>query len=168
MQHVMVIGGGVVGLTTAWSLLEAGFGVSLVERETMLAQGASRANGGQLSYRFVSPLADSGVPLKALRWLFEPDSPLRFKPEWSLHQWKWLAAFLGNCRASVNQRTTQRLLALGALSQTAFSELYAHAQLEGVALRAGVVLQPLRLGGEHVGAEAAKPHAARMAGRCRG
>ena len=136
MQHVMVIGGGVVGLTTAGSLLEAGFEVSLVERETMLAQGASRANGGQLSYRFVSPLADSGVPLKALRWLFEPDSPLRFKPEWSLHQWKWLASFLGNCRASVNQRTTQRLLALGALSQTAFSELYTLAKLEGVALRA--------------------------------
>ena len=135
MQHVMVIGGGVVGLTTAWSLLEAGFEVTLVEREVELAQGASRANGGQLSYRFVSPLADTGVPFKALRWLFEPDSPLRFKPEWSVHQWMWLASFLGNCRASANQRTTQRLLALGALSQTAFSDLYTHAQLEGVALR---------------------------------
>jgi D-amino-acid dehydrogenase len=135
MQHVMVIGGGVVGLTTAWSLLESGFEVTVVEREPTLAQGASRANGGQLSYRFVSPLADTGVPLKALRWLFEPDSPLRFKPEWSLHQWKWLVSFLYNCRSSVNQRTTHRLLALGALSQTAFSDLYAHAQLEGVALR---------------------------------
>jgi D-amino-acid dehydrogenase len=135
MQHVKVIGAGIVGLTTAWSLLEAGFEVSVVEREGALAQGASRANGGQLSYRFVSPLADSGVPLKALRWLFEPDSPLRFKPEWSLHQWKWLASFLGNCRTSANQRTTQRLLALGAMSQIAFSDLYARAQLEGVALR---------------------------------
>ncbi len=124
-----------VGLTTAWSLLESGFEVTVVEREPTLAQGASRANGGQLSYRFVSPLADTGVPLKALRWLFEPDSPLRFKPEWSLHQWKWLVSFLYNCRSSVNQRTTHRLLALGALSQTAFSDLYAHAQLEGVALR---------------------------------
>ena len=135
MRHVIVIGGGVVGLTTAWSLLESGFTVSVVEREAALAQGASRANGGQLSYRFVSPLADAGVPLKALRWLFDPDSPLRFKPEWSLHQWKWLAAFLSNCRASVNHRTTQRLLALGALSQTAFSDLYVQAQLEGVSLR---------------------------------
>lgn len=124
-----------IGLTTAWSLLEAGFEVSLVEREAGLAQGASRANGGQLSYRYVSPLADTGVPLKALRWLFEPDSPLRFKPEWSLHQWMWLAAFLGNCRGSVNRRTTQRLLALGAFSQACFSNLYANAELEGVALR---------------------------------
>ena len=109
MQHVMVIGGGVVGLTTAWSLLEAGFEVSVVEREAELAQGASRANGGQLSYRFVSPLADSGVPPKALRWLFEPDSPLRFKPEWSLHQWKWLAAFLGNCQGLVEPSGSLRV-----------------------------------------------------------
>ena len=124
-----------MGLTTAWSLLEAGFEVSLVERESALAQGASRANGGQLSYRYVSPLADTGVPLKALRWLLEPDGPLRFKPEWSLHQWVWLASFLSNCRGSVNRRTTQRLLALGAFSQASFSRLYARAELDGVALR---------------------------------
>jgi len=148
MQHVMVIGGGVVGLTTAWSLLEAGFEVSLVERESALAQGASRANGGQLSYRYVSPLADTGVPLKALRWLFEPDGPLRFKPEWSLHQWRWLASFLSNCRGSVNRRTTQRLLALGAFSQASFSGLYASAELEGVALRTPGKLVIYRNAGE--------------------
>jgi D-amino-acid dehydrogenase len=135
MKHVMVIGGGVVGLTTAWSLLEAGLEVSLVERESELALGASRANGGQLSYRYVSPLADRGVPLKALRWLFEPDGPLRFKPEWNMHQWMWLASFLSNCRGSVNRLTTQRLLALGAFSQTAFRDLYSNAKLEGVSLR---------------------------------
>lgn len=148
MQHVMVIGGGVVGLTTAWSLLEAGFEVSLVERESALAQGASRANGGQLSYRYVSPLADTGVPLKALRWLLEPDGPLRFKPEWSLHQWAWLASFLSNCRGSVNRRTTQRLLALGAFSQASFSGLYARAELEGVALRTPGKLVIYRNAGE--------------------
>lgn len=148
MQHVMVIGGGVVGLTTAWSLLEAGFEVSLVERESALAQGASRANGGQLSYRYVSPLADTGVPLKALRWLLEPDGPLRFKPEWSLHQWSWLASFLSNCRGSVNRRTTQRLLALGAFSQASFSGLYASAELEGVALRTPGKLVIYRNAGE--------------------
>ena len=81
MKHCVVIGGGVVGLTTAWALLERGHAVTLVEREGEVAQGASRANGGQLSYRYVSPLADAGVPLKALRWLLDPDGPLRFKPE---------------------------------------------------------------------------------------
>ena len=135
MQHVVVIGGGVVGLTTAWALLESGCQVSLVEKESGLAMGASRANGGQLSYRFVSPLADEGVPIKALRWLFETDGPLRFRPEMQLHQWAWLASFLSNCRGSVNRRTTRRLLALGAFSQAVFSGFYSSAKLDAVSLR---------------------------------
>jgi D-amino-acid dehydrogenase len=136
MKHCVVIGGGVVGLTTAWALLERGHGVTLVEREGEVAQGASRANGGQLSYRYVSPLADAGVPLKALRWLLDPDGPLRFKPEASWAQWSWLMAFLRNCRGPVNRRTTERLLALGAYSQASFARLQAEAQLgDGIALR---------------------------------
>ncbi len=136
MKHCVVIGGGVVGLTTAWALLERGHGVTLVEREAEVAQGASRANGGQLSYRYVSPLADAGVPLKALRWLLDPDGPLRFKPEASWAQWSWLIAFLRNCRGPVNRRTTERLLALGAYSQASFARLQAEAGLgDAIALR---------------------------------
>ncbi|WP_457425986.1 D-amino acid dehydrogenase [Roseateles sp. P5_E7] len=136
MKHCVVIGGGVVGLTTAWALLQRGHGVTLVEREATVAQGASRANGGQLSYRYVSPLADAGVPLKALRWLTDPDGPLRFKPEASWAQWSWLLAFLRNCRGPVNRRTTERLLALGAFSQQSFARLHAEAQLgDAIALR---------------------------------
>ena len=135
MRHVVVIGGGVVGLTTAWALLQAGHEVSLVEQETEMAQGASRANGGQLSYRYVSPLADAGIPFTALRWLLEADSPLTFRPEARMVQWRWLASFLAHCNSQINQRTTQRLLALGAVSQQSFAQLYAQAQLEGVSLR---------------------------------
>ncbi|WP_457389622.1 D-amino acid dehydrogenase [Roseateles sp. P5_E1] len=136
MKHCVVIGGGVVGLTTAWALLERGHGVTLIERDGEVAQGASRANGGQLSYRYVSPLADAGVPLKALRWLLDPDGPLRFKPEAHWAQWAWLIAFLRNCRGPVNRRTTERLLALGAYSQASFARLQAQAQLgDSIALR---------------------------------
>lgn len=136
MKHCVVIGGGVVGLTTAWALLERGHAVTLVERELAVAQGASRANGGQLSYRYVSPLADAGVPLKALRWLLDPDGPLRFKPEASWAQWAWLLAFLRNCRGPVNRRMTERLLALGSYSQASFARLQAQAQLgDAIALR---------------------------------
>ena len=136
MKHCVVIGGGVVGLTTAWALLERGHGVTLVEREADVAQGASRANGGQLSYRYVSPLADAGVPLKAVRWLLDPDGPLRFKPELKWAQWSWLLAFLRNCRGPVNRRATEQLLALGAYSQASFARLQAEAGLgDTIALR---------------------------------
>ncbi len=123
MQQVIVIGGGVIGLTSAWWLLEAGFGVTLVEREAAVGAGASHSNGGQLSYRYVAPFADQGVPLKALQWLFQPDGPMRFKPELDLRQWRWLAQFLAHCRADISRKTTERLLALGELSRQSLVQL---------------------------------------------
>jgi len=123
MQQVIVIGGGVVGLTSAWWLLEAGFGVRVVERAPDVASGASYGNGGQLSYRYVSPLADAGVPLKAIEWLFQEHGPLRFKPELDLRQWRWLASFLGQCTTAANRRTTAKLLELGELSRAGMKQL---------------------------------------------
>jgi D-amino-acid dehydrogenase len=123
MQQVIVIGGGVVGLTSAWWLLEAGFGVTVLERAPEVGSGASYGNGGQLSYRYVSPLADEGVPLKAVQWLFQENGPLRFRPEFDMRQWRWLASFLANCRADLNLKTTAKLLELGELSRSAMAQL---------------------------------------------
>jgi D-amino-acid dehydrogenase len=123
MQEIIVIGGGVVGLTSAWWLLEAGHKVTLLERAPQVGTGTSFSNGGQLSYRYVSPLADVGVPLKALQWMFQEYGPLRFKPQFDLHQWTWLAAFLANCRADANRKTTNKLLQLGELSRRGMAQL---------------------------------------------
>jgi D-amino-acid dehydrogenase len=123
MQEVIVIGGGVIGLTSAWWLLEAGYGVTLVERETVVGSAASFRNGGQLSYRYVSPLADQGVPLKAIQWMFDENGPLHFRPEADLRQWRWLAQFLANCNVAANRKTTAKLLELGDLSRRAMGEL---------------------------------------------
>ena len=123
MQQVIVIGGGVVGLTSAWWLLEAGYRVTLLERAPELGTGTSYGNGGQLSYRYVAPLADAGVPFKAIKWLFQEHGPLRFKPQFDLHQWRWLAAFLASCRADVNRRMTAKLLELGELSRHGMARL---------------------------------------------
>lgn len=134
-QHVIVIGGGVVGLTSAWWLLEAGFHVTLLERAPGVGLGASYRNGGQLSYRYVSPLADAGVPLKALQWLFQADGPLRFRPEADWRQWRWLAAFLANCNAASNRRTTAKLLELGELSRQKMAQLAVHVPLSAFGWR---------------------------------
>jgi D-amino-acid dehydrogenase len=123
MQQVIVIGGGVVGLTSAWWLLEAGFEVTLLERAPEVGTGASYGNGGQLSYRYVSPLADEGVPLKAVQWLFQENGPLRFRPEFDMRQWRWLGSFLANCRADLNRKTTAKLLELGELSRQMMARL---------------------------------------------
>jgi D-amino-acid dehydrogenase len=135
MQEITVIGGGVVGLTSAWWLLEAGHKVTLLERAPQVGTGTSFSNGGQLSYRYVSPLADAGVPLKALQWLFQEYGPLRFKPQFDAHQWRWLAAFLANCRVDANRRTTNKLLELGELSRRAMAQLEPVVPLDAFAWR---------------------------------
>ena len=123
MQEVIVIGGGVIGLTSAWWLLEAGYRVSLLEREDSVGSAASFRNGGQLSYRYVAPLADAGVPIKALQWLFQEDGPLRFRPEADMRQWRWLSSFLAQCRTGANQKTSATLLQLGELSRQSMAQL---------------------------------------------
>ncbi len=129
MREVFVLGAGVVGVTSAWYLAEAGWKVTLVDKAASVGTGTSFRNGGQLSYRYVSPLADGGVPLKALRWLTEPDGPLRFKPSTEWHQWTWLARFLMRCRGIANRETTERLARLGAYSRQCMTELMATADL---------------------------------------
>ncbi|MGO5000138.1 D-amino acid dehydrogenase [Oceanisphaera sp. W20_SRM_FM3] len=117
-MRIAIIGGGVIGLTTAFALINKGHSVDLFEQESDVGQATSFANGGQLSYRYVSPLADAGVPLQALGWMFKADAPLRFRPQLSWHQWQWCWRFLTACRHSVNQRNGAHLLRLALFSQS--------------------------------------------------
>jgi len=117
-MRVAVIGGGVIGLCTAYALVRQGHQVELIERRDEVALETSFANGGQLSYRYVAPLADAGVPLQALGWMLRAqDSPLHFTPQASLHQWRWCLRFLLACRRSVNRRNAAHLLRLALHSQ---------------------------------------------------
>ena len=99
-QRVCIIGGGVIGLATAYALVREGFDVSVIEARPTLGSQTSFANGGQLSYRYVAPLADAGVPLQALGWMLRGDSPLKLRPRMDPAQWRWLASFVAACRGS--------------------------------------------------------------------
>ncbi len=116
-RHVVVIGGGVIGLTTAYALIKQGQKVTLVERMDDVGLVTSFANGGQLSYRYVSPLADAGVPMHVFKWIGKPRSPLNLKLRFSLDQWKWLFQFLLACNAKTNKINGAHILRLSLFSQ---------------------------------------------------
>ena len=116
-QRVCIIGGGVIGLATAYALVREGIDVTLVEARDALGSETSFANGGQLSYRYVTPLADAGVPWQALGWMLRADSPLKLHPRLDPAQWRWMASFVAACRTSVNRRNGAHLLRLALLSQ---------------------------------------------------
>lgn len=130
-QQVCIIGGGVIGLASAYALVRAGMQVTVVEARETLGSETSFANGGQLSYRYVAPLADKGVPLQAIGWMLRGDSPLKLRPRMDPAQWRWMASFLGACRGPVNQRNAAHLLRLASLSQGTLQRWREEDQLGG-------------------------------------
>jgi D-amino-acid dehydrogenase len=111
-MKVVVLGGGVIGVSTAWALLRQGADVTLVDRHAGVAQETSFANAGQVSPGYSTPWAAPGIPLKALKWLFQKHAPLAFRPDGSLFQWRWMVAMLANCSAdryAVNKARMMRL-----------------------------------------------------------
>ena len=112
-----VVGAGIVGAATAYALARAGWAVTLIDARPAAGQGESRANGAQLSYSYVEPLATPDA-LRALPgWLLSADSPLRWRPRPEAAHLRWLAAFVAACRWPQVRRTTGALLSLSGLSR---------------------------------------------------
>lgn len=127
-QHVCVLGAGIVGLATAWQLHRDGHQVTVID-SAQTGAGASAANGAQLSYSYVQPLADPALWLQLPKLLLAPDSPLKFRLRMDPHQWAWGLRFLAACRDHVSRRTTASLLSLAAESRLAFDQLMAQEAL---------------------------------------
>jgi len=126
MSHVVVLGAGIIGITTAYYLNKAGHQVTVIERNAHAGLETSYANGGQLSYSYVAPLAGPGVMPKIPPWLLRADSPLRFYPKFDLDQWRWLLAFLRACNRPQAEISTVHLLRLAYYSQQLIHDIVAH------------------------------------------
>lgn len=95
-NDVLVLGGGVIGLASAWYLLESGRGVTVLDQGGV-GSGSSHGNCGTLTPSHAAPLALPGVPIQALRWLLKADAPLRIRPRWDPALARWLGAFWRRC-----------------------------------------------------------------------
>ena len=125
MQRVLVLGSGVIGVTSAWYLAQAGFEVTVVDREPGPARSTSYANAGQISPGYASPWAAPGVPLKAIKWLFQKHAPLAIKPTLDPDQYLWLAQMLRNCTAGRYAVNKERMVRLAEYSRDCLDELRA-------------------------------------------
>jgi D-amino-acid dehydrogenase len=124
-MKVLVLGAGVAGVAAAWYLWRDGHEVTVLERNAAVALETSFANGGQLSYSYVAPLASPSVIPKIPPWLLRRDSPLKFVPELDAEQWRWLVEFLAACNQRSADLTTERLLRLSFYSRSLMHELIA-------------------------------------------
>jgi len=122
-MKVIVLGSGVVGLTSAWYLAQAGHQVTVIDRQAQSAEETSFANAGQISYGYSSPWAAPGVPLKAMKWLTQKHSPLIIKPGTSPELYLWTMALLKNCSEKNYQVNKSRMLRVSNYSRQCLLDL---------------------------------------------
>lgn len=127
MQNIAVIGGGITGITTAYSLVKRGFNVTVFERQRYAAMETSFANGGQISASNAEVWNHWPTILKGVRWMLRPDAPLLVNPKPSWHKLSWFAEFIAATR-QYDQNTT----ATAQLAIAARDHLYAWAAEEAI------------------------------------
>lgn len=128
-MQICVLGAGVIGVTTAYRLLQDGHQVSLIDARDQPGEGTSQGNGAQLSYSYVAPLADPSVWTKWAYYLLSKDSPLTIKPTADSAQYRWLLQFLRCCNAQRVRQTTIDLLQLAFYSRDQLTQWNAGLQL---------------------------------------
>jgi D-amino-acid dehydrogenase len=115
-MNVIVLGAGLLGVTSAYFLRQQGHDVTVVDRQATPAAETSFANGGQISVSQAEPWSNPGAPAKILKWLGDEEAPLLFRPMASRRQWAWGLRFLYECLPGRTRANTLQILQLAIYS----------------------------------------------------
>jgi D-amino-acid dehydrogenase len=122
-MKVIVLGAGLLGVTSAYFLRQQGHDVSVVDRQASPAAETSFANGGQISVSHAEPWANPSAPLKVLKWLGKEDAPLLFRIRADMRQWLWGLQFLRECTPARTRHNIEQIVRLGTYSRDTLQQL---------------------------------------------
>lgn len=122
-MRVLVLGSGVIGVTSAYYLAKQGVEVTVIDRQAGAAQETSFGNAGQISPGYSTPWAAPGIPLKAVKWLFQQHAPLAIKLDGSLWQLQWMLQMLKNCNAKRYAINKERMVRVAEYSRDCLQQL---------------------------------------------
>ncbi|MCW9032685.1 MAG: D-amino acid dehydrogenase [Rhodospirillales bacterium] len=122
-MKIIVLGAGVIGVTTAYFLNKEGHEVTLIDRQPGVGLETSFANGGQVSVSHAEPWANPSVIGKALHWLGKENAPLLFRARLDPTLWAWTLRFLRNCTAGRAKINTERTLRVAEYSRTVLQKV---------------------------------------------
>jgi len=122
-MKVIVLGAGIVGVTSAYQLAKAGHEVTVVDRQPGPALETSFANAGEVSFGYCSPWAAPGIPMKAMKWLFMQHAPLILRPKVDMAMLSWMAQMLRNCTSARYALNKSRMLRLADYSRVSLAAL---------------------------------------------
>ena len=122
-MKVVVLGAGLLGLTSAYFLRQQGHDVTVVDRQASPAAETSFANGGQISVSHAEPWANPSAPFKVLKWLGQEDAPLLFRLRADKRQWLWGLQFLRECTPARTRHNIAQIVRLGTYSRDMLQQL---------------------------------------------
>ena len=122
-MKVVVLGAGIIGVTSAYELAKAGHEVTVIDRQKGPALETSFANAGEISFGYCSPWAAPGIPLKVMKWLFMKHAPLILRPRFDTAMLSWMARMLTNCTADRYAMNKSRMLQLSDYSRKALAAI---------------------------------------------
>ncbi|MDB5963656.1 MAG: D-amino-acid dehydrogenase [Polaromonas sp.] len=122
-MRVIVLGAGLLGVTSAYYLQKLGHEVTVIDRQATPAAETSFANGGQISVSHAEPWANPSAPLKMLQWLGKEDAPLLFRLRADPRQWLWGLQFLRECTPARTRHNIEQIVRLGTYSRDVLQEL---------------------------------------------
>jgi D-amino-acid dehydrogenase len=129
-MRVVILGSGVIGVTSAYYLAQAGHDVTVLDRQPGPALETSFANAGQISPGYASPWAAPGIPLKAVKWMMQRHAPLSITPDGTLFQLQWMWQMLKNCTPERYAVNKERMVRLAEYSRDCFKVLRAATGIE--------------------------------------
>ncbi|MDB5826517.1 MAG: amino acid dehydrogenase, partial [Variovorax sp.] len=122
-MRVIVLGAGLLGVTSAYYLQQLGHEVTVIDRQATPAAETSFANGGQISVSHAEPWANPSAPLKVLQWLGKEDAPLLFRIRADMRQWLWGLEFLRECTPARTRHNIEQIVRLGTYSRSMLQAL---------------------------------------------
>lgn len=122
-MRIIVLGSGLLGVSSAYYLSQQGHEVTVVDRQSTPAAETSFANGGQISVSHAEPWANPGAPIKLLQWLGKEDAPLLFRLRADMRQWMWGLQFLRECTPARTRHNIQQIVRLGTYSRDTLQQL---------------------------------------------
>ncbi len=128
-MHIVIVGSGVIGTTTAYYLNRLGHTVTVLERRAGAALETSYANAGQVSPGYSAPWAAPSIPMKAIKWMLSAHSPLVVRPRFDSAMFRFILMMLQNCNGRAYDINKSRMLRVAEYSRTALGELRAETGL---------------------------------------
>lgn len=122
-MNILILGSGVIGVTSAWHLAKAGHEVTVIDRQPGPALETSFANAGMISPGYSAPWAAPGVPLKAIKWMLSKHAPLAVRPTRDLSQYRWMWQMLMQCNSRSYAINKSRMMRLAEYSRDCLADL---------------------------------------------